>query len=487
MPVAQEAHPLPVSLETSRAAKRPWWRSLVLLALLFSSIALYALLITFSPRQDGVIAAFVQVWMICFLPYFAACAFVLATKPVQGRWQWIELGIILGGALVVRAILLPLPPELSRDSWRYLWDARITLHGFSPYAYAPGDPILHSVNDPFLFSNMRFRNVPTIYPPGAQAIYLLSYLLAPDNLYILKGIFVIFDMVTCGTLAWFLAKKGLDPRRAILYAWCPLPVVEFAIQGHLDAAAVTFTLLAIVSANSSRRGSRVLTGFLIGMATLTKIYPLLLLAAVVRRRDWPLLATCFATIVLGYLPYLILGHGQVFGFFATYASQQGGNTGIVPLTTYSISHALGFPLSATVTQEYIVDFIVVGLVSLIVLVWRLFNLSVEAATLILIETVLAVSSHVFPWYTTALLPWIAILIGPLWTSRGPQARGIAVGIAGYFTCISITGYFFNTPDWHLYYLYAYGAVLLALGIALLLAGSQQVRFLYQLTLEGKPR
>jgi hypothetical protein len=115
MSVVQDSHPLSIPVTTPLAAKHPWWRSLVLFAFLLCSIALYALLITFSPRQDGVIASFVQVWMFCFLPYFAACAFVLATKPVQGRWQWIELGIILGGALVVRAILLPLPPELSRD------------------------------------------------------------------------------------------------------------------------------------------------------------------------------------------------------------------------------------------------------------------------------------------------------------------------------------------------------------------------------------
>src|SRR5258708_13243112 len=42
----------------------------------------------------------------------------------------------------------------------------------------------------------RYRNVPTLYPPGAQVVYLLSYLLAPSNLYFLKGLFVVFDMVT---------------------------------------------------------------------------------------------------------------------------------------------------------------------------------------------------------------------------------------------------------------------------------------------------
>ena len=146
---------------------------------------------------------------------------------------------------------------------------------------------------------MRFRTVPTIYPPGAQAVYLLSYLLAPSNLFVLKAIFIGFDMVTCVSLAFLLIKRGLDPRRVVIYAWCPLPIVEFAIQGHVDVITLPFLLLTVLSALSTRRGARVLTGFLIGIATLTKIYPIFLLVVVVRRRDWALVVTCLLTIVAG--------------------------------------------------------------------------------------------------------------------------------------------------------------------------------------------
>src|SRR2546425_8908392 len=84
----------------------------------------------------------------------------------SGRWHWIEVSMILLGALMLRAMLLPLPPVLSRDSWRYLWDARVTLHGFSPYVYAPLDRALRPLLDNVLIPNSRFRTVPTIYPPG---------------------------------------------------------------------------------------------------------------------------------------------------------------------------------------------------------------------------------------------------------------------------------------------------------------------------------
>jgi Glycosyltransferase family 87 len=347
-----------------------------------------------------------------------------------------------------------------------------------------------------LFPNSRFRTVPTIYPPGAQAIFLLSYVLAPANLFFLKGIFLAFDMVTCMALLVLLKRKGLDQRRVMLYAWCPLPIVEFAIQGHVDVITLTFTLLAVLSAaNTSVRG-RVLTGFLTGFAALTKIYPILLLAVVllalpdgerdvnnrgmallrkVLSRNAPLLITCFATILLGYLPYLILGHGQVFGFFATYADQQGQNAGVAQQIVHWLGDQLHIRISTTITLEHIVDLLLVSAVSLIVLVMRLRKrISIEVGVLLLYGVVLSVSSHVFPWYTTTLLLWVPVLVGPLWTRAGLSGRNLAIIAVWYFTVTSLLGYFFNS-DWTLYYRLVYTPVMIALGVAAIIGVLNHVR------------
>jgi glycosyl transferase family 87 len=485
----------------------PWRRILALWLLCLLSIVIYILLIRAAPKSDDRIAPFLYVWMISFLPYFAACAFVLATKPLVGRWRWIELGSILLGAFLLRAMLLPLPPGLSHDSWRYLWDARVTLHGFSPYVYAPGDKALAPLRDSILYANSRFRNVPTLYPPGAQAVYLLSYLLAPANLYFLKGIFLVFDMVTCIALVVLLGRKGLDQRRVLFYAWCPLPIIEFAIQGHVDVITLTFTILAVLSAaNRSMRGY-MLTGFFIGVATLTKIYPILLLPVILpggddrqvpfmRRVKYhyvPLLVTCFATIIIGYLPYLILGHGQMFGFFATYASEQGQNAGVIQQITRLLGKQLHLPLTKTIMLEQVVDLLAVGIVSLIVLVQRWRNrICIEAATLLLFGVVLSISSHVFPWYTTTLLLWVPLLITnspkPVgarvveWGRVGLYGRPLAVIAAWYFTTTVLLGYFFNpgpgnpSPDWTIYYRLVYMPVMAVLGVAAIIGVINLVRF-----------
>ncbi|GAC1477116.1 MAG: hypothetical protein NVS2B12_31260 [Ktedonobacteraceae bacterium] len=476
--------------ETPSPGKHPCWRSLVLCLLLLLTVVVYVLLIEVAPKQRlGPVTLFTQVWVISLLPYFGASAFVLLTKPFGGRWRWIELGIIFVGAFVFRAMLLPLPPILSNDSWRYLWDARVFLHGYSPYVTVPNDPILLPLRDLQIYWQMAYRDVPTIYPPGALYIYALSYLLAPSNLYFLKAIFLVCDMATCAVLAILLARKGLDARRVILYAWSPLPIVEFAVQGHVDVVSITFTVLAVLCATSTRPGSRALTGFLIAIATLIKIYPILMLVVVIRCRDWQLLAICIVTIVLAYTPLLILGHGQAFGYFSTYADQQGASAGVVQLVTFQLGQNLGFNLAKILLLQHIVDVLVIALISLIVWALRLFKqISIEAATLILFGTIFAISSHILPWYTPALLVWIVLLRGRLWTKQGPSASGLAVAATWYFTWASLFGYFIPVrQSWFPYYLFVYGVVIVGLAIALTLGVRGELKQLYRMTLEGRPR
>ncbi|MBO0779676.1 MAG: hypothetical protein J2P37_12700, partial [Ktedonobacteraceae bacterium] len=233
----------------------PHWRLPVLGLLLLCSLATETGFLTNHFYRDGPLFPFMLFFLVGLLLYLATCTTVLTTKGQPGKWRWFELALILGGALVLRCILLGIDPFLSPDSWRYLWDARVTLHGYSPYVYAPLDPLLQSLRDAS-YDRMAYHNVPTIYPPGAQAIYLLSYLIAPGSLVALKGVFVLFDLTTCIALTYLLLRRKLDPARVLIYAWCPLPIMEFAIQGHLDVLAITFTVLAMTSNLATWKGSR---------------------------------------------------------------------------------------------------------------------------------------------------------------------------------------------------------------------------------------
>ncbi|TMC23305.1 MAG: DUF2029 domain-containing protein [Chloroflexi bacterium] len=505
------------------------WRLPLLCTLLLLSVAYNLVLGHMAPPVDTDVSAFIVLWLLAFLPYLAACLLILCTRASSGYRQWVELLVVLGGALLLRGILLPIEPDLSHDSWRYLWDARVTLHGYSPYVYAPGDPQLLPLRDDFLYGIIRFRNVPTLYPPVAQGFYLLSYLLAPANLVVFKVLLTICEIVSCCALAWLLKKRGSDPARCVIYAWAPLPIIEFAIQGHIDALTIMLMLLTVVCAQSTRRGSRVLTGVLLALAALTKIYPVLLLAVFLRKRDWALLASCITTILLAYVPYIVLGHGQILGFFATYASERTSNAGIIMQVINWLAMTMHLDIVLTMILIYVLDLALVGSAALIVLRLRQGErISVEAGILVLIGAIFAAASHIFPWYTAALLPWVALythqqsahkgqyqsneaiqgahkgqyqsnkpyrtgvrpyraptrdaptmvrtrIIGRARTIVGASLVGalewycpacLAVCTAWYFSSASILGYLFDGKvDWSLYYLLAYDLSLLALGLA----------------------
>ncbi len=449
--------------------KRPQVRVALLCFLLVVSVLLYLFLGSFAQPNDAYVVPFLLIWLVCFVPYLGTCVFVLLTPASRGYWRIAEIGIILFGAFLFRALLLPQVPWLSRDSWRYLWDARVILHGYSPYVYAPESPILKPLRDVLIYGNSGYRDVPTVYPPGAEGVYVLSYLLAPSNLFVLKAIFLGFEMLTCFGLALLLLQRGRDPRLMVLYAWCPLPIVEFAIEGHLDALTVTLIVFILLFAPKRDKTVwwRILLGVLIALATLTKIYPILLLLVVTRRRDWAIPLACFVTIALAYIPFIVLGHGHVFGFFSTYATEQRQNAGVVPLVIHWITYTnLHVRDAITVVVQYSVDALLIGPLLIVILVLRLRErISMDVAMLVLIGAVYSVSTHIFPWYTATLLLFVPLLLGPLWTSKGLQGKGIIIVAVWYFACTALTSYFLrNTIDWTLYYTFVYGVSVFLLAV-----------------------
>ena len=300
---------------------------------------------------------------------------------------------------------------------------------------------------------------------------------------------MLFDLLTCGLFALLLRRKSFDPRLVIFYAWCPLPIIEFAMQGHVDVIAITFIMLAFFWNAREGKSARVLTGVFIALAILTKFYPLILLVVLIRRRDWLMPLACFATIVLSYIPFLILGHGQVFGFLSHYVGELGGNAGPIQIFFDGVIVQFfgGNPqqLQLAVRVELVLDAIIVGGVARFV--WRLWKrgrINTEAAILLLIGIVLACSSHIFPWYTPVFLPWIIPAVGLGREGRAMLAlaptrrvrdnlrattRVIVFAALWYFPGISVISYFWaGGSNWNNYYVIAYGVTIGGLGgVALL--------------------
>lgn len=248
------------------------------------------------------------------------------------------LSIVLGYSFLFRLVLLTSTPILEIDFYRYLWDGRVLSHGFNPYRYSPfqvEDAEAEASEELAelsrlsgqsaalreIFNRVHYREVPTVYPPAAQAVFAGAALLTPadastaTHVLVLKAILVGFDLATLGVLAGLLRVVGLPAGWCLAYGWCPLVLKEIANSGHLDSIAVFFSVLAVFLSIAAVRSGWGLLLVLAGaaalaLAVLAKTYPLVLLPVLgaflmARWRGWALfpLAVFVGILVAGYLPF----------------------------------------------------------------------------------------------------------------------------------------------------------------------------------------
>jgi alpha-1,6-mannosyltransferase len=252
---------------------------------------------------------------------YIASIIVIFTQPTDRSTFW----IVIGFSIAFRAMTLAADPFSSSDIYRYVWDGIVQHAHISPYRYVPGDPWLSFLRAPHqhIFDHINRRDYAhTIYPPVSQMIYWLVTLFSPTVLAMKVAMFG-FECLTVVALVRLLRLLGRPSVHILLYAWCPLLVWEIAGAGHVDAAIFAFVTLAILF---RYREQPVLTGVFLGLAVMTKFYPLVLLPALYKRGDWKMPATFLAICGLSYLPYLSVGK-LVFGFLLGYTKEEGIDTG----------------------------------------------------------------------------------------------------------------------------------------------------------------
>jgi hypothetical protein len=246
------------------------------------------------------------------------------------------------------------------------------------------------------YAELVYKNITTIYPPFAQLVFALSYLLYP-SLFTLKGASVLFDLAALAVLVKILEHRGMDKGRALLYAWNPLVVVEFASSGHADSMAVFFVLLAYYL---HLRHKSVASGAALGFAVLAKLYPVLLVPFFVKR-DPRVLPGVLLVLVLGYLPFLGAGW-EVFGGLGVFLKYAKFNPGAFSL----LEHALGFSGAKYASLG------IVALTGILLLRGR----SLLRGCYLILTVYLILSPMVHPWYLPWVLSLVPVLGGYAWVA-----------------------------------------------------------------------
>ena len=331
-------------------------------------------------EADNRLEIFVALEALGALIYFAAVALV-RSGPLPGRAVWVVLTL---GALM-RVLPLVNPPFLSSDLFRYVWDGRVQAQGINPYRYLPAAPELAFLRDKAIYENTnRSEEAPTIYPPAAQLIFA-AIGQAWSSVYGVKLAMLLFEAVAVAALLPLLRQAGLPGAQVLIYAWNPLPVWEFAGNGHVDAASIGLLALAWLAASHGRRG---LAGAALGLAILCKFLPAAVFPAFWRRWDLRMLGAMVAVMAALYAVYAGVGW-RVLGFLPGYASEEGleSGSGFFLLRLAALAGPLPAWVARALPSAPGLRVVAIG----------------QPAAILAVATMVVISPH-YPWY----LAWLAL-------------------------------------------------------------------------------
>ena len=255
-----------------------------------------------------------------------AAAFVAGAAVV---WLWREdvltVAEVLAYAVVFRLLLFPLPPSLSDDSYRYVWDGVATVNGLNPYGYTPDATELSTLRTDIVYSRLNSQSWHSVYPPVSQYIFAIGAILHKHGWiyshFGIKALFVILEL-----LAVFLIARMVQARWVLLYALNPIVLVETAGQAHTESALVLLLVLTILWA---RKGNGRLASVALACAAWVKLYPFVLFPFLWRRFRWDGLWPGMVAAVLLALPFAA-PHvvGNVLGSLKLYSSFFEFNAGL---------------------------------------------------------------------------------------------------------------------------------------------------------------
>ena len=306
-----------------------------------------------------------------------------------------NLWMILLFGLLFRAAIFPANQIQEDDVYRYLWDGKVFANGINPYKYSPteissakrlkiGDPEkfkthynikeqeellrlyqLKWENDRSVIFMERINHpaVPTIYPPFTQVIFRIVNQISPDNIYTMRLVFLLFDLIVLAFVILILQTLGRNPRFCIIYFWSPLVIKETFNSTHLDIVGVGILCSSLYFLVHRWRVSAM--AFL-ALGTMSKFYPAILLPVYLRESirnrpkgeskvtTWLIVGVCltvfFAICTVFYWPFRDAGIG-VFTGLKKFTTFWQSNDSLFAILVLIYKNIIGLKQSFTLDQE----------------------------------------------------------------------------------------------------------------------------------------
>jgi hypothetical protein len=322
---------------------------------------------------------------------------------------------VLVGAILFRALLVPLEPSLSDDIYRYVWEGRIQGAGANPFRLPPTSPELAPLRDA-VWERINNPDASAIYPPLAQLVFRLLAMLGGVTLF--KAAFSLADVALVLLLGWSLKRRGTPVRFVALYAWNPLAVVEIAGSGHLEPLAILPLVLALVALPS-----RATLAWSALAASIALKYAAALCVPVVARAArprLPALAAAAALLLVVTLPYVDAGRA-LFDSLLLYTEK------------WRFNDMLFGALDRLLPSHWWAKAATAALLGALAVLLLRRRVAVEPAVMALFAALIFVSPTVHPWYLLwplaliPLVPWTPLFI---WSGTIALAYTFLYPVAG---------------------------------------------------------
>jgi alpha-1,6-mannosyltransferase len=295
---------------------------------------------------------------------------------------------------LVRLSYIDSNPIGSDDAYRYVWDGKVQSYGINPYRYAPAADELADLRSSVLSASINFPHMKTVYFPLGEWLFYLAYQLSGEGFWGLKLLLLCAEVLTCITLFFFLRRLQFAPQFILLYALCPLPILQFAVDAHVDGFGLPLLVFALLLYFGQRK---VASAIVLGLAVAIKPVALVILPVLFFLEKGPLRKTSIIllplfVLVAQFLPYVF--NANPFESLVTYTREWMFNGMIFNLLNWVIQ------------DNYVTRVICAGLLFAVLVVLNASKGDVLTKIYYSIFFLLLCSPVVHMWYVA----WLAVLL-----------------------------------------------------------------------------
>jgi len=361
--------------------------------------------------------------MVMALMAAGTAYFWISLRLGPERVGWRVIVFIIGVGVAMRVFMLPTAAMLEDDYYRYLWDGGVAANGFNPYKYSPEDATEATEKVPAELARLAQESSPvaervnhpelrTIYPPVAQAAFVVAHWIKPWSLAAWRLVLFIFDTAGLVILILILRELKLPMGYLVIYWWNPLVVKDMYNSAHMDMLLFPLLLGALFLLLRKRY---VLSTLALALAVGVKVWPVILLPIVLRpllKRPGKLFLSMalFAFLSALMAVPIVAGGLDPDSGFAAYGQRWEMNDALFMLILWGVNWTTGLVGAG---DSGLITRMLVGAMLVVFTLWLVKKntddpLAIADRFLFVTAALYLLSPTQFSWYSLWILPFLAV-------------------------------------------------------------------------------